>query len=112
DYWGITGELNYITDAGTLTIQPAYREAKLDYSYNGVFRLGGVKEKDKQTSLEARWAGTVGTSVDYLIGGMYFDEDIDVPHAFYNQATLTPYQSFTTATESWAGFGKVTVRPI
>jgi len=112
DYWGITGELNYITDAGTLTIQPAYREAKLDYSFNGVFRLGGVKEKDKQTSLEARWAGTVGAGVDYLIGGMYFDEDIDVPHAFYNQATLTPYQSFTTATESWAGFGKVTVRPV
>ena len=112
DYWGITGELNYITNAGTLTIQPAYREAKLDYSFNGVFRLGGVKEKDKQTSLEARWAGTLGTGVDYLIGGMYFDEDIDVPHAFYNQATLTPYQSFTTATESWAGFGKVTVRPI
>jgi len=26
DYWGLTGELNYVTAAGTLTIQPAYRE--------------------------------------------------------------------------------------
>jgi len=112
DYWGATAEINYVTDAGTLTIQPAYREGSLDYTFNGVFRLGGVKEKDKQTSLEARWAGTFGPSIDYLLGGMYFDESIDVPFAFYNQSTLTPYQNFTTSTESWAGFGKLTVRPV
>ncbi len=112
DYWGMTAEMNYITDAGTLTVQPAYREANLDYTFNGVFRAGGVKERDKQASIEARWAGDIGPSVDYLIGGMYFDEDIDVPQAYYNQSTLTPYQTFTTATQSWAGFGKITVRPI
>ena len=111
DYWGMTAEMNYITDAGTLTVQPAYREANLDYTFNGVFRAGGVKERDKQASIEARWAGTFGPSVDYLLGGMYFDEDIDVPQAYYNQSTLTPHQTFTTATQSWAGFGKVTVRP-
>jgi iron complex outermembrane receptor protein len=112
DYWGVTGELNYVTDAGTLTVQPAYREGDLDYTFNGVFRRGGVKEKDKQTSVEARWAGTFGPSLDYLIGGMFFDESIDVPFAFYNQSTLTPYQRFRTSTESWAGFGKLTFRPV
>ena len=112
DYWGMTAEMNYITDAGTLTVQPAYREANLDYTFNGVFRAGGVKERDKQASVEARWAGNFGPSIDYLIGGMYFDEDIDVPQAYYNQSTLTPYQTFTTATQSWAGFGKITVRPV
>ncbi|MBN8831385.1 MAG: TonB-dependent receptor [Sphingomonadales bacterium] len=112
NYWGITAELNYVTEAGTLTVQPAYREGKLDYAFNGVFRGGAVKETDKQTSVEARWAGNMGPAVDYLIGGMYFDEDIDVPFAYYNQSTLTPYQNFTTATESWAGFGKLTVRPV
>ena len=112
DYWGVSAELNWKTDAGTLTIQPAYREGNLDYTFNGVFRAGGVKEKDKQTSVEARWAGQVGPAIDYLVGGMYFDEDIDVPFAFYNQSTLTPYQNFKTATESWAGFGKLTVRPV
>jgi len=112
DYWGMTAEMNYITDAGTFTLQPAYREANLDYTFNGVFRAGGVKERDKQASVEARWAGNFGPSIDYLIGGMYFDEDIDVPQAYYNQSTLTPYQTFTTATQSWAGFGKITVRPV
>ena len=58
DYWGVTGELNYETDAGTLTVQPAYREASIDYQFNGVFRGAFSAEKDKQTSVEARWAGT------------------------------------------------------
>jgi iron complex outermembrane receptor protein len=108
DYWGVTAELNYETDAGTLTIQPAYREADLDYAFNGVFRAAASAERDKQTSIEVRWAGDLGSSIDYLIGGIYFDEDIAAT-ARYNQQTLTPYQNFTTGTESWAGFGKVTV---
>jgi len=107
DYWGITAELNYETDAGTLTIQPAYREADLEYQINGVFRAAYSAEKDKQTSIEARWAGNIGDTVDYLLGAIYFEEDISAV-ARYNQQTLNPYQSFTTGTESWAGFGKVT----
>jgi iron complex outermembrane receptor protein len=111
DYWGVTAELNYETAAGTFTLQPAYREAELAYQFNGVFRGAFSAEKDKQTSVEARWAGDIGTAIDYLIGGIYFDEDIAAT-ARYDQQILTPYQSFTTGTESWAGFGKVTVHPI
>ncbi len=106
-YWGVTAELNYETDAGTLTIQPAYREADLEYQINGVFRAAYSAEKDKQTSIEARWAGNIGDTVDYLLGAIYFEEDIAAV-ARYNQQTLTPFQNFTTGTESWAGFGKVT----
>jgi len=111
DYWGVTAELNYVTDAGTLTIQPAYREADIEYAFHAVFRQGFTAEKDKQASIEARWAGELGASVDYLLGAMYFDEDIAAT-ARYNQQILVPYQNFTTGTESWAGFGKVTWRPI
>lgn len=110
-YWGVTGELNYKTDAGTLTIQPAWREASLDYVFTNIFREAASKEKDRQASVEARWAGKLGDQVDYLVGGMYFDERISAT-ARYNQWTLTPYQSFKTSTESWAGFGKVTFRPV
>src|SRR5690606_10275750 len=104
-------EVNLRTDAGTFTLQPAYREADLDYTFTSVFREGFTEETDKQTSIEARWAGEIGPSLDYLIGGMYFDESISA-RARYNQFTLSPYQTFTTGTESWAGFGKVTFRPI
>jgi iron complex outermembrane receptor protein len=112
DYWGITGELNYETAAGTFTLQPAYRESTLDYTFNGVFRSAGTREKDKQTSVEARWTGKIGSAVDYLLGAMYFDEKIDVPNAFYNQSNLMPIQNFATGTESWAGFGKLSWRPV
>jgi iron complex outermembrane receptor protein len=110
DYWGVTAELNYETDAGTLTVQPAYREAQLAYQFNGVFRGAFSAEKDKQTSVEARWAGDFGPALDYLVGGIYFKEDIAAT-ARYDQHTLTPYQNFTTGTESWAGFGKLTFHP-
>lgn len=108
DYWGVTAELNYHTAAGTLTIQPAYREASIAYQFNGVFRGAFSAEKDKQTSVEARWAGHIGTAADYQIGGIYFDERIAAT-ARYDQFTLTPYQNFTTGTKSWAGFGQVTL---
>lgn len=111
DYWGVTAELNYETPVGTLTIQPAYREADLEYAFNGVFRQGYTKEKDEQTSVEARWAGDLGEAIDYLVGAMYFDESIAAT-ARYNQQSLSPYQNFATGTESWAGFGRVTVRPV
>jgi len=111
DYWGVSAELNYKTDAGTLTIQPAWREAAIDYRFTGIFREAGSDEKDRQASVEARWAGKAGPSIDYLLGGMYFDEKIGAT-AFYNQWTLSPYQQFDTRTKSWAGFGKLTVRPV
>jgi len=111
DYWGVTGELNFKSDAGTLTIQPAYRESHLDYSFTGIFRDAGTKEDDRQASVEARWAGQISPDVDYLLGAMYFDEKIDGT-ARYNQFTLTPYQDFSTRTKSKAGFGKLTVRPV
>jgi iron complex outermembrane receptor protein len=111
DYWGVTAELNYKTDAGTLTIQPAYREATLNYAFTNIFRESGSREKDRQTSVEARWAGKLGAQLDYLIGGMFFDERIAAT-ARYNQWTLTPFQDFRTSTQSWAGFGKVTFKPV
>ena len=111
DFWGVTAELNVVTEAGTLTVQPAYREASLDYVFTGVFREGASQEEDRQTSVEVRWAGDVSDRFNYLLGAIYFEENIDAT-ARYNQRTLTPFQEFSTSTESWAGFGMLTFRPI
>jgi len=110
-FFGATAEFNLHTDAGTLTVQPAYREASLDYAFTNLFRDAATKEKDKQTSIEARWAGKIGAQLDYLLGGIYFDERISAV-ARYNQWSLSPFQNFRTRTESAAGFGKLTFRPI
>jgi len=111
DYWGITAELNWATDAGTLTIQPGYREASLDYQFTSTMRGGFVQEEDRQTTIEARWVGEIGDQFDYLIGGMYFDEDISAV-SVYSQFTLAPYQDYVTSTESMAGFGQLNFRPV
>lgn len=108
DYWGVTSEINWNTSAGTLTIQPAYREAELDYQFTSSMRGGHSRESDKQTSVEARWTGNIGSIADYLVGVMYFDESINA-RATYSQLTLAPFQDFKTGTESIAAFSKLTV---
>jgi iron complex outermembrane receptor protein len=111
DYWGVTAELNWTTEAGTLTIQPGYREASLDYQFTNIMRGGFVQEEDRQTTVEARWVGEIGTRFDYLIGGMYFNEDISAI-SIYSQFTLAPYQDYVTSTESAAVFGQLNFKPV
>ncbi|WP_404478059.1 TonB-dependent receptor [Novosphingobium sp. BL-52-GroH] len=112
-FWGVTTEINWETDAGTLTVQPAYREASLDFSFtNAGMRSGRTREDDQQFSVEARWAGKIGPSIDYLLGGMYFDEDIKGRNVQFSQFVLTPFQTFTTNTDSYALFGKLGVAPV
>jgi iron complex outermembrane recepter protein len=105
--WGITNETNWTTDAGTLTVQGAYRDSKIDsLSTTSNFRGFFIDENTNQTSLEARFAGKFGTKVDYLLGAFYFDEKIDNRSAI-NQLTLLPIQNYLTGTNSKAGFGKL-----
>ena len=105
--WGITNETNWTTDAGTLTVQAAYRQSKIDsLSTTSNFRGFFIDEKTDQTTLEARFAGKLGAKVDYLIGGFYFDENIDNASAI-NQLTVLPIQTYQTGTNSKAVFGRL-----
>ncbi|MFO7276364.1 MAG: TonB-dependent receptor [Pseudomonadota bacterium] len=107
-YWGVLAELEWSTDAGTLTVLPAYREAELDFLFTApAFRGGRTVEQDEQFSIEARWAGKAGDRVDYLVGAYYFDESVEAA-AQFAQLVLSPYQTLVTDTESTAVFGKVT----
>ena len=107
DYFGVNAEINWSTEAGTLTIIPAYRESTLD----NIITVPGfhpyIQEKDEQFSIEARFAGERIGMLDYIIGGQYFDEDIKANYSFSHQA-LASYQDLTTGTESYAVFGNLT----
>lgn len=106
--YGVTAELNVDTGIGKLTVQPAYREAKLFDTFNGPsFRSAIAEEKDKQFSLEARLAGNQIGPVEWLIGGYYFDERTR-SEAGYNQFVVQSIQSYRIHTESLAGFGRLT----
>jgi iron complex outermembrane receptor protein len=107
DYWGISAELNADIGDGTLTVLPAYREAKLDNLFSAGMNGAKTNEKDKQRSLEVRYAGEIGDRADIVLGGYYFKEDIET-FTYFSQFVLVPYQDFTTSTESYAAFGAFT----
>ena len=105
--WGATNETNWTTDAGTLTVQAAYREATVhSLSTTSNFKGFYQDEKNNQVTLEARFAGKIGTAVDYLVGAFLFDESISSKTAI-NQITSLPIQDYRTGTNSKAVFGRL-----
>lgn len=107
-YFGFNAEINYQLGFGTLTVVPAYRNSKIDNLFNGpAFRGGLVDETDDQISLEARLTGERTGMFDWLVGGFYYNEQIDGQYAF-SQYTVQAYQSFKTSTKSNAVFGRLT----
>ncbi|MEG3124185.1 TonB-dependent receptor [Sphingomonas sp. GB1N7] len=107
--WGITNETNWTTAAGTLTVQAGYRESDINsLSTTSNFRTFNIKEHAEQTTLEARFAGKIGTIADYLVGAFLFDEDIGNSTAL-NQLTVLTFQDYKTGTNSKAAFGRLAV---
>jgi iron complex outermembrane recepter protein len=108
--WGLTNETNWTTGAGTLTVQAAYRKADIDsLATTSNFRGYFIKEDSDQLTLEARFAGKLTEKLDYIVGGFFFDEDIENVSAI-NQLTTLPIQTYETGTRSKAVFGRLTFR--
>ena len=107
EYFGVTAEVNADIGEGTLTVIPAYRGARLDNLFTAGMNGAGTQEDDEQTSIEARYAGSIGSTLDYIVGGYLFRENIETS-TYFSQFTLVPYQDFETHTDSEALFGKVT----
>ena len=105
--WGITNETNWKIGGGTLTLQAGYRQSDINsLSTTSNFRAFFIDEHTQQTTLEARYAGKIGKTLDYLIGAFLFDEDIK-NKSVINQLTLTPFQDYRTGTNSKAVFGRL-----
>ncbi|MEO7691008.1 MAG: TonB-dependent receptor [Sphingomonas sp.] len=107
DFYGVNGELTWHTGAGTLTVIPAWRKARLNYKFGAPAFIGFIQEDDEQFSLEARFAGKRLGIFDYILGAYYYDETNDGNYTFAQQA-LNAYQEFRSTTKSWALFGRVT----
>lgn len=107
DYWGISGTLDWKTDAGTLTVIPAYRHSKLNFHSTSPSFLIAQQETDEQTSLEARFAAPESGPWSYL-GGVYtLYENIHVGPAIYDQEYNASVQAYGTKTKSFAAFGRL-----
>ena len=107
-FWGVNATVDLKTSAGTLTVIPAYREAKLDSMSNASgFRGAIFTEDDQQFSVEARFQGERVGPIDWLVGGYYFNENVD-GHNTINQYFLNTFVDYSTNTKSYAGFGRAT----
>lgn len=106
--WGVHAEANLTTTIGTFTLIPAYRQANINQRFSGpAFRAGWSVETGKQTSVELRLDGQRIGPVEWLIGGMYFDETVDANSTF-NQYLVENIQDFNVKNKAWAGFGRIT----
>ena len=105
-YWGASATLDWHTNAGTLTVIPAYRHADIDYTSVAPSFLIDQKETDKQTSIEMRFASSTDRTVSYLLGAYYLDEDIESTPT-YDQQYNASAQDYNPTTKSYAGFGRL-----
>lgn len=109
EFMGLNAEINWHTDAGTLTIIPAWRKVNVDSVFTGpAFNSAKIFETDEQYSLEVRFASDNDGPLNYLIGAYYFDEKLDGGPNTFNQEYVLPLQRFEQETESWAVFSQVT----
>lgn len=107
DYWGVHAEVKLDTGIGEFTLIPAYRKTKGGAVFYGpAFSAAQNNEEYGQLSTELRLAGTNGM-FDYVLGGFYFDEDIQGDNNF-NQDVVLPLQHYKANTTSWAAFGQLT----
>ena len=107
DFYGANAEINWDTAAGTLTVIPAWRYARLDYTASAAAFIFDNLERIEQYSLEARFAGERIGIFDYTIGGYYFDERID-SNTSLTVSNTGSYIDQTLTTESYAAFGALT----
>ena len=107
-FTGFMAELNYITESGTFTFIPSYRESDQDYTFVGpAFAPAKTSEQNEQTSLEARFATDFEGPLNGIIGAFYFDEEIQTSGVFA-QNYASPIQNYDNGGDSWAVFGQLT----
>jgi iron complex outermembrane receptor protein len=106
DFWGLSATVNWRTDAGTLTIIPAHRHGKLDYTSTAPGFLIDQRENDKQDSFEARFASNTNQPLTYLAGIYYLNEKVD-GNAIYDQQYNQSSQAYDLSTKSYAAFGRL-----
>jgi iron complex outermembrane recepter protein len=107
DFWGVSTTVDWKTDAGTLTVIPAYRHSKLDFTSAAAGFLIQQDENDQQESFEARFASNTNQPLTYLAGVYYLNEKVEAPDVDYDQQYNASSQEYDTSTQSYAVFGRL-----
>lgn len=108
DFYGLSAELSGDLGFATLTVLPAYRQSNNRYDGYAPGFLTRTDEVSKQTSVEVRLASNDESTLRYVVGAYYFDEDQEALN-FFDQGTIsTTLFTPTLGTKSYAAFGQAT----
>ena len=108
DFYGVSATLDWTLPFGTITLIPAYRGAKVDFTTSTPGFQIKQRERDNQFSFEARLASNDDHALRYLFGMFYYDESNDVPLYSVNSQYNASYQNYRATTRSMAVFGRLT----
>lgn len=114
DFYGINGNVEWVSELGTLTALPSFRRSILSYRHYAAGFEVDDDEHSNQTSLEMRFATPTTNPVRAVVGGYYFDESgnfvLDA-YLFAPPGVLPPAETNVPnyKTRSLAGFGQATV---
>ena len=101
---GISATIDWTTPVGTVTVVPAYRDSKLDYSSFATGVLLAEQSHEKETTFEARLASPSDQAFRYIAGLYYLDDPEDVPLYNINQQANATFSQYSTDSISHAAF--------
>ncbi len=107
-YWGVAPTIEWKNTLGTLTVIPAYRDSKLDYTSFATGVMLREISHDEQSSVEVRLASDNDQRLRYVAGIFYLHDADDVPRFDVNQQANATFQQYTTSTVSKAAFANLT----
>jgi iron complex outermembrane receptor protein len=107
-FWGVSASVDWETPIGMLTLVPAYRDSRLDYTSFATGVMLREQSEDKQKSFEARLASDSEQRLRYLLGVFYLDDDNDSPRFDVNQQSTATFQDYDLSTKSRAVFSSLT----
>lgn len=108
-FYGLHAIVDVDTPIGTLTVQPAWRHANLDYYAVNSFALD-IDEKDDQYSVETRLTSNSTGRLSWIIGGFLLKDDVDAGYTYDNFNQTGSRAHYRQITRSAAVFGDATFR--
>jgi len=108
EFYGANAEIQYDMDIGTVTVIPAWRNARLDFLGIPGAITYYKREESTQFSVEARFVGKRLGPVDYQFGVYFYDETIKSDNQL-TAGNVGNTQNPVYDTKSYAGFGRATL---
>jgi iron complex outermembrane receptor protein len=107
-FWNVSAEINWDLGPATLTILPAYRDAKFsERNYPAGLRNTIPEGNSEQTTLEVRLSNTTD-KVKWVAGAYYYDEDSDAEQSIFQGFLQDQTGHYAPKTKSYAAFGQTT----